>query len=115
MTTRKRKKKTQGERQLDAMRTLAHAYMYIEREQPMFAALHTSEYWWRQKASMKIMTHFYAMAKELTMHAFTVTVEEVRLRCGICGSPEVLFDNWVDINVCSKCGAQQTPNGWRKR
>lgn len=107
-------KKTQRDVQLDAMRTLAHAYIYIEREQAMFAARHTSEYWWRQQASMKIMEHFYRMAKELTMHAFTVT-EEAVLKCGICGSLKVHFDNWVDINVCSKCGAHETPNGWRKR
>ena len=37
------------------------------------------------------------------------------LKCGICGSLEVLFDNWVDINVCSNCGAHETPNGWHKR
>ena len=37
------------------------------------------------------------------------------LKCGICSSPDVLFDNWVDINVCSKCGAHETPHGWHKR
>jgi hypothetical protein len=27
--------------------------------------------------------------------------------CGFCGSPDVYFDNWRDINVCGKCGAHE--------
>jgi hypothetical protein len=37
------------------------------------------------------------------------------IKCGICGSFQVLFDNGLDINVCRECGAHETPNGWHER
>jgi hypothetical protein len=35
--------------------------------------------------------------------------------CGICNSFDVHFDNWLDINVCYKCGARETVSRWQKR
>ena len=37
------------------------------------------------------------------------------IKCNICGSTQVLFDNRLDINVCRKCGAHETPTGWNQR
>jgi hypothetical protein len=34
--------------------------------------------------------------------------------CGSCGSAAV-FDNWLDINLCPKCGAHETATGWQER
>ncbi len=34
--------------------------------------------------------------------------------CGICGFPPV-FDNWLDINLCPRCGAHETAKGWQER
>jgi hypothetical protein len=34
--------------------------------------------------------------------------------CGVCGSPDVLFENWRDFNVCPRCGAHETAIGWQK-
>lgn len=33
-------------------------------------------------------------------------------RCPICGSLSVYFDNWIDVNLCAACGAQETRIGW---
>jgi len=37
------------------------------------------------------------------------------IKCGVCGSTQVLFDNGLDINICYECGAHETPNGWHQR
>jgi hypothetical protein len=34
--------------------------------------------------------------------------------CGICGSAAI-FDNWLDINLCPKCGAREVVGGWQER
>jgi len=34
-------------------------------------------------------------------------------RCGICGGV-VVFDNWLDINLCPHCGSHETTQGWEK-
>jgi len=36
-------------------------------------------------------------------------------RCGVCGSPDVYFDSYMDINICSNCGAHETFKGWNDR
>ena len=69
---------TQGDAQLDAMRTLAHAYRYLDSEAPTFATLQTQEYWDRNKAAMLLMQHFYVMAKHLTMYEFLQEVFDVQ-------------------------------------
>jgi RNA polymerase subunit RPABC4/transcription elongation factor Spt4 len=43
----------------------------------------------------------------------TAVVPETHANCAICGQPAV-FDNWLDINVCSKCGAHETAEGWQR-
>jgi len=44
----------------------------------------------------------------------TVALPKTDANCGICGNPAV-FDNWLDTNLCPKCGAQESANGWQKR
>ncbi len=38
-----------------------------------------------------------------------------RVVCGICGSTEVRFDNYMDINLCLGCGAHETAAGWQSQ
>jgi hypothetical protein len=35
-------------------------------------------------------------------------------KCGICGQPST-YDNFIDLNICLACGAQQTVKGWEPR
>src|SRR6266700_8031363 len=44
----------------------------------------------------------------------TIVTPKTDANCGICGNPAV-FDNWLDTNLCRKCGAQESANGWQKR
>src|SRR6266702_8528974 len=44
----------------------------------------------------------------------TIVTPKPDANCGICGNPAV-FDNWLDTNLCPKCGAQESANGWQQR
>ena len=35
--------------------------------------------------------------------------------CGICGSPDYVWDSVLDFHVCLKCGAHETAKGWQAR
>lgn len=74
----KTRKTTAGDQDLDAMRTLGHAYRYLSETAPTYAATQTREYWNRQEAASLVMQHFYYMRKMLTMHTFTLVIEEER-------------------------------------
>lgn len=44
-----------------------------------------------------------------------IDTSEERVTCGVCGSEEVQFDDWMGINICLHCGAHETRGGWQKR
>jgi hypothetical protein len=44
-----------------------------------------------------------------------IDTSEERVTCGVCGSEEVQFDDWIGINICLHCGAHETRGGWQKR
>ena len=35
--------------------------------------------------------------------------------CGICGSSNYVWDNWLDFHICLNCGAHETVIGWQAR
>jgi hypothetical protein len=40
-----------------------------------------------------------------------VSPEPVPVPCDVCGKPAVVFDNWMDVNLCPKCAVIETTKG----
>lgn len=53
--------------------------------------------------------------KPVLLPAAAAIAPSISATCGICGSPNYVWDHWLDFHICLNCGAHETVTGWQAR